>query len=159
MDAEATRAIDRYFDHYADDHRNGTNVLIHWICVPLIVWSVIAALWVIPVPSSLFKPGLWAGMAMLAAVLWYYRHSRVLGLSMAVAMAGLGLLTALLFRELGPRTLLFVAIAVFVIAWIGQFVGHLLEGRRPSFFTDLFYLLVGPAWLMGKTLRRLGLRF
>src|SRR5690606_6174866 len=66
MEAEATRAIDRYFNHYAADHQNGANVLIHWVCVPLIVWSVIAALWVIPVPSSLFRPGLWAGMAMLA---------------------------------------------------------------------------------------------
>jgi uncharacterized membrane protein YGL010W len=48
-----------------------------------------------------------------------------------------------------------LAIVVFVGAWIGQFVGHRIEGRRPSFFTDLFYLLVGPAWLMGKAMRRL----
>ncbi len=159
MEAEATRAIDRYFNHYAADHQNGANVLIHWVCVPLIVWSVIAALWVIPVPSSLFRPGLWAGMAMLAAVLWYYRHSRVLGLAMAVAMVALGLVTELLFRQLGGRGLLYLAAAVFAVSWIGQFVGHVLEGKRPSFFTDIFYLLIGPAWLMGKTLRRIGLQF
>jgi uncharacterized membrane protein YGL010W len=51
-----------------------------------------------------------------------------------------------------------LALAVFVVAWIGQFVGHMFEGRRPSFFTDLSYLLVGPAWLMEKLLRRLGFK-
>lgn len=159
MISENTRDIDRYFAHYGADHQHPANVLIHWLCVPLIVWSVIAALWTIPVPPALGRPGLWAGAAMLAAVLWYYRHSRVLGLCMALAMIALGLGTELLFRQLGGRGLLYLAIAVFVLAWIGQFIGHILEGKRPSFFTDLFYLLVGPAWLMGKTLRRLGLRF
>jgi uncharacterized membrane protein YGL010W len=159
MTEPTTRDIDRYFAHYAADHQHPTNVVIHWVCVPLIVWSVIAALWVIPVPPSLGRPGLWAGAAMLAAVLWYYRHSRVLGLTMALAMIALGLITEWLFRRLGSTGLLYLAIAVFVVAWVGQFVGHVLEGKRPSFFTDVFYLLVGPAWLMGKTLNRMGLRF
>lgn len=159
MNADTSRDIDRYFAHYGADHQHPTNVVIHWICVPLIVWSVIAALWTIPVPPAIGRPGLWAGVAMLAAVLWYYRHSRVLGLAMALAMIALGIATELLFRQLGGRGLLYLAIAVFVVAWIGQFVGHILEGKRPSFFTDIFYLLVGPAWLMGKTLRRLRLRY
>ncbi len=159
MSTEATRAIDRYFANYGDDHRHPLNVTIHWICVPLIVWAVVALLWTIPVPSTLLRPGAWAGLFMLAAVLWYYRHSRVLGLAMAAAFALVGLLTGWLFVQLGVRGLLYLAIGVFVVAWIGQFIGHAVEGRRPSFFTDIFYLLVGPAWLMGKALRRLGVRF
>ena len=50
-----------------------------------------------------------------------------------------------------------LAVGVFVAAWIGQFIGHQFEGRRPSFLTDLAYLLIGPAWLMAKLLRRLGM--
>ena len=42
---------------------------------------------------------------------------------------------------------------VFVLAWIGQFIGHLIEGKRPSFFKDLQFLLIGPAWLMAFVYR------
>jgi uncharacterized membrane protein YGL010W len=52
-----------------------------------------------------------------------------------------------------------LAAAVFVIAWIGQFVGHRIEGARPSFLTDLVYLLIGPAWLVGKIMRRAGIAY
>ena len=48
------------------------------------------------------------------------------------------------------------AAGVFVLAWIGQFYGHHLEGRRPSFLTDLVYLLIGPAWVLGKLYRHRG---
>lgn len=157
--APEPRAIDRYFSSYGADHRHPTNTLIHWICVPAILWSVIAVLWVIPVPGTLFRPGLWAGVAMFAAFLWYYRQSRVIGLTMAAAFFMLAMLTEMLFRALGGQGLLYLAIAVFVAAWIGQFIGHVIEGAKPSFFTDVFYLLVGPAWLMSKLLRRLGIAY
>ncbi len=150
---DASRSIDRYFANYGADHRNATNQIIHWICVPLILWSVIALLWTIPVPASIGRPGLWAAAAMFLAFVWYYRQSRRLGLAMALAFVVLALVTEVLFRYFGARGLIFLAIVVFVAAWIGQFIGHRIEARKPSFFTDVFYLLVGPAWLMGKTLR------
>ena len=50
-------------------------------------------------------------------------------------------------------------LAIFVVAWIGQFVGHAVEGRRPSFFKDLQFLLIGPLWLLSFAYRRLGLRY
>lgn len=155
MNSAEPRDIDRYFAHYSADHRNSTNQAIHWICVPAIVWSVIAALWTVPVPTAFGQPGLWAAVAMFLAFLWYYRHSRRLGLAMALVFVLLALVTELLFRQLGVRGLLYLAVAVFVFAWIGQFIGHKIEGQKPSFFTDVFYLLVGPAWLMGKAMRRL----
>lgn len=155
IDTAEPRSIDRYFAHYGADHRDATNQAIHWICVPAIVWSVIAALWTIPVPATIGRPGLWAVLALFAAFLWYYRQSRRLGLAMALAFVLLVFVTEVLYRYLGVRGLLFLAIVVFVVAWIGQFIGHRIEGRRPSFFTDVFYLLIGPAWLMGKLMRRL----
>lgn len=156
MDPNAEpRSIDRYFAHYGADHRNPTNQLIHWLCVPAILWSVIALLWTVPVPALLGRPGLWAALAMFLAFVWYFRQSRRLGLAMALVFVLLAFLTELLFRLLGPRDLALLAVAVFVVAWLGQFIGHRIEGRKPSFFTDLFYLLVGPAWLMAKAMRRL----
>ncbi|MGY3266044.1 Mpo1 family 2-hydroxy fatty acid dioxygenase [Lysobacter sp. HA35] len=153
------RPIDRWFASYSDDHRNHTNQHIHVWCVPAILWSVIALLWCIPSPTTMFNDGIFAGAAMLLAALFYYRHSRSLGLGMAIAFVVLGLVTRVLFAVLGAKGLLTLAIAVFVVAWIGQFVGHKIEGRKPSFFTDLTYLLIGPAWVMAKLFRRMGIGY
>jgi uncharacterized membrane protein YGL010W len=144
-----------WFDSYADDHRDTTNQALHWACVPVILWCVIALLWTIPISPSLGRPGFWAMVAMFGAFVFYYwRLSRVIGLGMAIVFVVLGLVTEALYRALGPATLAWLAVGLFVLAWIGQFVGHHIEGRRPSFLTDLAYLLIGPAWLLSKLLRR-----
>ena len=153
------REVDRWLGNYSEDHRNPTNIVIHWICVPLILWTVIALLWVVPVPAMLGRAGLWAGVAMFAALAFYLRLSRALGLAMFVAFVVLGLITEALYRWLGPAMLMWLAIGVFVIAWIAQFVGHKVEGKRPSFLTDLAYLLIGPAWIVAKIMRRLRIAY
>lgn len=153
------RPIDRWLGNYAEDHRNATNQLIHWICVPAIVWTVVAALWVIPVPTLWARPGLWAGLALVGAMGFYLRLSRPLGIAMFVFFAALMASTWWLHGVIGSGALLWTAIGVFVAAWVAQFVGHEIEGKRPSFLTDLAYLLVGPLWLMSKLFRKLGLRW
>ena len=152
------RTMQDWLDSYSADHRNPTNQRLHWVCVPPIVWSAIALLWTIPVPPRFLQPGAWAVLAMVAAFAWYWKHSHRLGIALLVAFILLALFTALLFNQLGPANLRWLALGVFVVAWIGQFIGHQFEGRRPSFLTDLSYLLVGPAWLMEKLLRRLGFK-
>ena len=150
------RPIDRWFASYSADHRHATNRLIHVVCVPAILWSVIALLWCIPSPGTWFRAGLWAGLAMFAAWAFYYRASKRLGLGMLLVFVAMGWLTRWLHDGLGTADLLVLATGVFVVAWIGQFVGHEIEGRKPSFFTDLTYLLIGPAWVLVKLYRRLG---
>ena len=154
--APRDRPIDRWFASYSGDHRNARNQLIHVVCVPAILWSVIALLWCIPSPGTWFRAGLWAGLAMFAAWAFYYRASKKLGLGMLVVFVVMGWLTRWLHDGIGTTNLLYLAIAVFVVAWIGQFVGHRIEGRKPSFLTDLTYLLIGPAWVLVKLYRRLG---
>jgi len=150
------RTMQSWLDGYSADHRNSTNQVIHWICVPPIVWSVVALLWTIPVPATLARPGTWAVAVMVLAFYWYWKHSRPLAAALLFAFALLGLFTNVLFSVLGTTSLRWLAVGVFVVAWIGQFIGHKLEGRRPSFLTDLSYLLIGPAWLMAKLLRKMG---
>jgi len=156
---DSRREIDSWLGNYSEDHRNPVNVLIHWICVPLIVWSVIALLWIIPVPAFLGRPGFWAGMGMFAALVFYLRLSRALCAAMFVTFVALGVITEALYRVLGPTLLMWLAIAVFAAAWIAQFVGHGVEGRRPAFLTDLAYLMIGPAWIVAKLMRRAGLPY
>jgi uncharacterized membrane protein YGL010W len=152
------RTMQDWLDSYSRDHQNPTNQVFHWLCVPPIVWSVIALLWTIPVPASFARPGAWSVLVMVLAFYWYWKRSHRLALGLLLAFAVLGLFTNVLYYRLGATTLCYVAIAVFVVAWIGQFIGHQYEGRRPSFLTDLSYLLIGPAWLMAKLLRKLGVK-
>jgi uncharacterized membrane protein YGL010W len=147
-----------WLDSYSADHQNPINQRLHWLCVPPIVWSAVALLWTIPVPARFLQPGAWSVLVMVLAFAWYWRRSHRLGLALLLAFALLAVFTGFLFNRLGAVNLRWLALAVFVVAWIGQFVGHMFEGRRPSFFTDLSYLLVGPAWLMEKLLRRLGFK-
>jgi len=156
MNTSTERPIDRWFASYSGDHRNDTNQWIHVFAVPLILWSVIALLWCIPVVGTWFRPGLWAALAMFFAWTFYYRASRRLGYGMLAVFVAMAWLTRWLHDTLGTTQLLYLAIVVFVLAWIAQFVGHRIEGRKPSFLTDLTYLLIGPAWVLAKLYRRLG---
>ena len=150
------RRIDRWFAHYSGDHRDATNQRIHVFAVPLILWSVVALLWCIPVIGTWFRQGLWAALAMFFAWSFYFRASRNLGYGMLAVFVAMAWSTRWLHLALGTTQLLVLAIAVFVLAWIAQFIGHRIEGRKPSFLTDLTYLLIGPAWVLAKLYRKLG---
>ncbi|MDR2871435.1 MAG: DUF962 domain-containing protein [Xanthomonadaceae bacterium] len=153
------RLIDRWFAHYSDDHRHPLNQHIHCIAVPLILWSTIALLWCIPVFGSWFKTGIWAAFAMFTAWIFYNRLSRRLGYGMLAFFFFSACLCRLLEARLGIVTLAWIAFAIFIVAWIAQFIGHRIEGRKPSFLTDLVYLLIGPLWVMGKVYRYMGWRY
>ncbi len=140
------RRVDRLFARYAQSHRHPTNKAIHWVCVPLITWCVIAFFWA-------WSPV--AAYAFIATAVVYYAW-----LSPAIAIGMLGITAVLVYplTLLGPQVLPVAAI-VFVLAWIGQFVGHRIEGRKPSFFEDVAFLLVGPAWLLSFVYDRCGIRY
>ena len=87
---------------------------------------------------------------------FYYRNSRKLGYGMLAVFVLMAWATRWLHLTLGTTQLLYLAIGVFVVAWIAQFIGHRIEGRKPSFLTDLTYLLIGPAWVLAKLYRKLG---
>ena len=72
--------------------------------------------------------------------------------------AGVTALMAWSLTLLGSQALI-VSIAVFVAAWIGQFIGHILEGRKPAFLEDVRSLLIGPVWLLADLYRRFGIAY
>ena len=137
------RTIDTLLAQYSESHRNPANELIHCVCVPLIVFSLLGLVWSVHPLAALAVSG-WS--------LWYYfRLSPPFALGMlAMALAMLGILALM------PRyTVLPVSIVVFIVAWIGQFIGHQIEGKKPSFFDDLRFLLVGPLFVLSFLYRRL----
>jgi uncharacterized membrane protein YGL010W len=155
------RKIDTLLAEYGESHVNPVNKAIHWICVPVIVWTVVALLWSIPFPwqvGSGIVPLNWAVVALVLAQIYYFRLSRRLGMGLMLYNLGMLWLTAVIEAH-SPWPLWQVALAVFVIAWIGQFIGHVFEGTRPSFFKDLQFLLIGPAWLLSFVYRQAGLAY
>jgi uncharacterized membrane protein YGL010W len=150
-----TRPVERFFAAYSDDHRNATNQWLHVLCVPAIVWSLLAMLYVVPVPG--LPIGTLAAVSTLVSVIFWLWLSLPLGLGMVAIMWASFAFTGSLQESLGSQGLLYWGVGVFVLAWIGQFIGHHIEGKRPSFFTDLVYLMIGPVWVLSKAYRRLSL--
>jgi uncharacterized membrane protein YGL010W len=154
-----TRRIDVLLAEYGDSHRNPTNKAIHWIAVPVIAWSVIAILWALPMPGFHTTPYLnWATIVCALAVLYYL----TLSIPLAIGMAAFSVLSIAIIRLVETNVTIkieWIAGALFVFAWIFQFAGHEVEGKKPSFFKDLQFLLIGPAWLMHFLFRRLGIPY
>ena len=147
---------------YAESHQNPTNKLIHWICVPVIMWTTVGLLWAIPHDYFGVGPGTawmnWGSIGVALSLLFYFRMSVTVGVGMSVV--GTALLALSYFVELlVPVALWKVCLVVFVLAWILQFVGHKIEGKKPSFLQDVFFLLVGPAWILHFVYGRMGIPF
>ena len=140
--------------------RNPRNELLHIICVPAIVLTVIGFLWSIPVPAAFteIRPGSTGRPSSSSlAIVYYFACRLALGIGAAV---GLGILAYIVrFLDTLAWPLWLTCLVIFVVAWIGQFVGHAIEGKRPSFFKDLQFLLIGPLWLLGHLYRRLGIAY
>ena len=154
------RNVNQWLSEYGESHRDATNKVLHWICVPVIVVSLVGLLWSLPVPQAFsdVSPLLnWGTLLLGAGVLYYLRMSWSLALGMVV-FVGLVILAILGLQQL-PWSLPIVCIALFVVAWIGQFIGHHYEGRRPSFFKDVQFLMIGPLWLLSFIYRQLGIRY
>lgn len=147
------RSADEWFALYGESHRNPVNKAIHWVCIPLIVLSTLGLLQAIPVPSP--APGVHTGTVVAALALVFYASlSASIAVGMALfAIACLAVNAAIAQAvPIGP-----VSAGVFFVAWVAQFVGHKIEGKKPSFFQDLQFLLVGPAWLLQFVYRKVGI--
>jgi uncharacterized membrane protein YGL010W len=141
------RRIDMLLTRYAESHCNRINERIHCLCVPAIMLALLGMIWAL-------SPGL-AVLLMVAALLYYLS----LSLPFAVGMLGTALSMLCLLSQLPAAGLLPLSLSLFVLAWIGQFIGHKIEGKKPSFFEDLRFLLIGPLFVLGLLYRRLHIRY
>jgi uncharacterized membrane protein YGL010W len=154
------KTADEWFEEYGDSHKNKINKLIHWIMVPSIYFTVIGLLWDVPRLDWMGSPEWvnWATMAMIPAMAFYFRMSIPILLGMALFTV-LCFVIALWLTANVAMPLWQLSLIIFVVAWIFQFIGHKIEGKKPSFFKDLQFLLVGPAWLMGFIYRAIGIKY
>lgn len=154
------RTATAWLDEYGESHRNPRNKLLHWICVPVIVVSVIGLLWALPVPAAFreVSPWLnWGTLVLAVGLIYYFTLSPRLGFGMVLVLAAVA--ACVRWLEGFATPLWIICTALFVVAWIGQFIGHVYEGKRPSFFKDVQFLLIGPLWLLAHVYRSVGIRF
>ncbi|HAT30671.1 MAG TPA: hypothetical protein DCW29_07390 [Janthinobacterium sp.] len=141
------RTIDTLLARYGESHLNPVNEVIHFVCVPVIVFTLLGLAWAI-------HPLVAVALSLLALG-YYFTLSKPFAVGMLLmSLAMLGLLFAL-----PPATILPLSLAIFVLAWIGQFIGHKIEGKKPSFFDDLRFLLIGPLFVLSFLYRRLKLDY
>ena len=152
------KSLNNWFEEYSESHQNPVNKAIHYICVPVIYFSIIGLLMSIPygILKDLFQinnPIIenWAFVILIPIMIFYIRLSLILSIKMLIFSAICLSLNNLISQKM---SLFLFSILVFAIAWVGQFYGHNVEGKKPSFLKDIQFLLIGPAWVADKLFSR-----
>lgn len=152
------RNINEWLAEYGQSHQNPVNKRLHWLCVPPIVLTALGFVACLPAPSFAMWPAFnWVYVVSLLGLAYYWYLSPALALGMLPIVALMLWLLDLMARL--PVPLWQSCLAIFVLAWIGQFIGHHIEGKQPSFFKDLQFLLIGPLWLLAFVYRALKLPY
>jgi uncharacterized membrane protein YGL010W len=136
-----------HFADYGSFHATAGNRACHSLGIPLIFFSVIALLAHVPLlrvdgfALTLAEP------VFLAITIYYLRLDVALGAMMLVLSATMA--------TVGGFVPVPVAIGLFVLGWVLQFVGHYVyEKKSPAFFRNVTHLLVGPLWILAKATGR-----
>ncbi|MDU0114660.1 Mpo1-like protein [Psychrosphaera aquimarina] len=155
------KSITQWLEEYGVSHQNQTNKLIHYLCVPAIYMTVLGLLWSIPFPVADMPLWVnWSTVLAIPALLFYFSLSSVVGLGMTVFTALM--VVFLQWWQLNMAeymSVLIMSVVVFVVAWSLQFVGHNIEGKKPSFLKDVQFLLIGPAWILCFVYKKLNIKF
>ncbi len=150
------KTINDWLNEYGESHKNETNKLIHWVCVPSIYFSIVGLLYAIKLPFTIV--GIQLNIAMLAiflVTLYFLKLSKSVTIGMLL-FSSLCLIVCYAIEKTGLSLWVF-CLVVFAMAWIGQFYGHKIEGRKPSFLKDIQFLMIGPAWLMSFIYKKWGI--
>jgi uncharacterized membrane protein YGL010W len=155
------KSVDQWFAEYGESHQNRANALLHWICVPMLFFSLLGFAWAIPVPAP-WEPVVpwfnWSLVAIAVAFGFYAWLSLPLavGLLCFMSMCHAGLLRLDFY---GRWPVWAISLVLLVAAWTGQFIGHRIEGKKPSFLKGVLFQLIGPAWLMSRIYRAVRLKY
>ncbi|HHB77712.1 MAG TPA: DUF962 domain-containing protein [Saprospiraceae bacterium] len=147
------KSLNQWYAEYAESHQNPTNQWIHFVCVPSIFFSLVGLL--MSIPSSFFTSmgihspylGNWAIPLLIFVWIFYARLSAKTFIKIFIFSILCLIGNVFLSKYFSVFK---VSLLIFIVAWIGQFYGHKVEGKKPSFFKDLQYLLIGPGWVFDK---------
>ena len=159
------KTAEEWIEEYGVSHQNPTNKLIHWICVPLIMLSLLSLISIIPFPfknyelltvGDLVVKINWMTLFLAYSILFYLRLS--FSIVIGMLLIAILMIASISWIEFFDQTIWRLSLFIFIVSWIGQFVGHKIEGQKPSFFEDIQFLLIGPAWLLSFIYKKLGIK-
>lgn len=152
------KTLQQWFSEYAQSHQHPTNILIHKVAVPTIYATVLALLWCIPFPQLGLPSYLnWSTLVFALGSAFYLRLS--VKLYVGIALQSLIIFIGLFYLSTQQVSLLIPTLIIFAVAWVFQFIGHKIEGKKPSFLQDLQFLLIGPLWTLSFFYRRIGIKY
>jgi uncharacterized membrane protein YGL010W len=141
--------LEQNLTQYAAYHRDRRNIATHFIGIPMIVFSIVLALSRMEIavgPVTITVAAIWC----FVASLYYLRQDLVLGITMALVLFLFCAAASELDGRLGTAAALGLALAIFVVGWALQFLGHKFEGMKPAFYDDLMQLMVGPLFVCAE---------
>lgn len=152
------RQIEKLISKYGESHQNKTNIWIHAIAVPSIYLVSIGLVWSIHVPEFIAQFNVnFAHIVAIPVLYYYFKLSGPIGAAMTLlTIASFGCIKLV---ESAGISVLYFSVILFVVMWILQFIGHKVEGKKPSFFEDLRFLLIGPAWWWVHWLKRMNISY
>ena len=137
--------LTRLLESYEKNHQNPINEAIHIIAIPLIMFSILG----MTAAFDIFLEYILVGIV----IIYYLKLSKIAALLMLVwLLIYLGLVILL------KPYIIEISILLFAFGWILQFLGHFIEGKRPSFFEDLRYFLIGPLFVAQKVMSKFGIK-
>ena len=151
------KSIDQWLSEYGESHQNPTNKMVHFVCVPIIFFTIVGLFYSIPALFTISGYPITVAHIILIFVTIYYA---LLSVPLSIGMFLFGVLCLLACQAIQQASsghLWLVSIVLFVLAWIAQFWGHNVEGKKPSFLKDVQYLMIGPAWIMSFLFKKIGL--
>jgi uncharacterized membrane protein YGL010W len=139
------QTVEALFADYASYHRTKGNKVFHRMGIPMIMLSLIGMLTAVP----LFTIGTVrfdAAMLLIAlASAWYFVVEWRLAIAMMAISVG--------FYFVGAALGLWINLALFVVGWIFQGIGHAVyEHKSPAFMRNFVHLLVGPLWILNDVI-------
>lgn len=151
------RQIDTLLSEYGQSHQNTLNILIHTLAVPAIYFVTLGLIWSIPAGFLSAFNVTWAHIVALPVLWYYFKLSGPIGAAMTLLTIA-SFLGIQALNAFGVSVWQFCLI-LFAVMWVLQFVGHHIEGKKPSFLKDLQFLLVGPAWWWCHWLKRMNISY
>lgn len=151
------RTFDQWMEEYGVSHKNPTNQLVHKICVPLIMFSVLGFLWTTPRPEIFSDSSYlnWATIFAAGCLIFYLSLNLLMFVGMTIQITAMCFICEVIYST---GLLFYVSLVIFVLAWIAQFWGHKIEGKKPSFIQDLAFLLIGPLWVTRYFYKAIGIK-
>jgi len=152
------RTIEKLLIQYGESHQNKMNIYIHGVAVPSIYFVTFGLLWALPVPDFIAMFDVtWAHIVGIPVLFYYFKLSGPIGAAMTLlTIACFGGINVIDYYGYSVWQ---SCLALFIVMWLLQFVGHKIEGKKPSFLDDIRFLLVGPAWWWGHWLKRFNISY